>query len=78
MRGYPNYRNEILSRLTRFANDRNQNGTAIFRDLVECWISAGCPSDFEIKRTLHTQKLSSKERWMQLMQTPVGAPVNRA
>ncbi len=63
MRGYPNYRNEILSKLTQEAKAHNLNGTSVFRCLVESWIAAGCPPRFEVKKKVHTQK-SSKELWL--------------
>ena len=77
MREYPNYRNEILSKLTGIARSHNLNGTAVFRDLVEGWISAGCPSEFDVKKIVHTHKMSSKDLWLQLMETSAALRVNR-
>jgi hypothetical protein len=64
MRGYPNYRNEILTDLTQRAKANNLNGTRIFRALVESWIAAGCPSRFEINKIVHAQPVSSKDRFL--------------
>ena len=77
MRSYPNYRNEILSKLTGIARSHNLNGTSIFRDLVESWVAAGCPAKFEVKKKVHMQPKSSKDLWLELMETSVGFRANR-